>query len=101
MLHYVTLKFIKVIFMARKKQVTYKLVEDTANELKKQGIGPTARAIRDRIGLGSHSTLMDYLRQWETNEANAANVDSLSEGFTQAIRAEFGRLIQATRDKLE
>ncbi len=88
--------------MSKKEQVTYQVVARVANELKGQAITPTVRAIRERIGFGSNSTVLEYLRRWEADEVMAATVtEGLSDGFKQAINAEFGRLMQATREKLE
>jgi len=85
----------------RREDVTYALYVNTVNDLKLRGKPTSLREVKKIIG-GSHSTLLEYQRQWQADRALAATVeDDISDTFKQAILAEFGRVVQTTREKLE
>ncbi len=87
--------------MSKKEQVTYQAVTKAINELKAEGQIPSVRLIRAKVG-GSNSTLLEYLRRWQSEVALAlATEDNISEGFQQALKAEFGRMTLAIREKYE
>ncbi len=87
--------------MSKKEDVTYALFVNTVNDLKAQGQSASVRGVQKVIG-GSHSTLLEYQRRLQTDLSLAATVeDSISESLKQALLAEFGRMVQTTREKLE
>lgn len=51
------------------RDVTFDAVEKVSNALIAEGLKPTVRAVRERLG-GSHTTLVRHLRTW--NEARSA-----------------------------
>lgn len=87
--------------MSKKDQVTYANFIKAANELKEAGQQPSVRLVRLKIG-GSNSTLLEHLRRWHGETALAASVDQqISEPLKDALLAEFGRVTQSLRDKLQ
>lgn len=87
--------------MAKKEDITYTLYVKTVGDLKAQGQPISVRAVQRMIG-GSNSTLLTYQRQWQAEQALASTVeDSISDSLKQALLAEFGRMTQSTRERLE
>ena len=87
--------------VSKKEQVTYQAVVKAINELKADGHTPSVRLIRSRVG-GSNSTLLEYLRRWQGEIALASTTeDNISEVFQQSLKAEFGRMTLAIREKYE
>ena len=69
--------------MARPSTLTFEQVAAHADSLKANGIKPTARAIRDRVGTGSMATLLKHLQQWQGEQAGP--LLSLDEVLSPAI----------------
>lgn len=87
--------------MSKKEQVTYQVVAKAINELQADGQTPSVRLIRSKIG-GSNSTLLEYLRRWQSDaELASAIEENISDTFQQALKAEFGRMTLTIRGKYE
>lgn len=87
--------------MSKKEPITYQVVVKAINELKAEDHAPSVRLIRSKIG-GSNSMLLEHLRRWQ-NDIELASVveDNISDEFQQALKAEFGRMTLAIRQKHE
>jgi len=55
-------------------EITYPAVAAAAESLEQEGHEPSVRSIRDRLGGGSHTTIMSFQRKWK--EARAARDES-------------------------
>lgn len=87
--------------MSKKNQLTYQAVVKAINELKADGHTPSVRLIRTKVG-GSNSTLLEYLRRWQGEAALASTTEEgISDIFLQSLKAEFGRMTLAIREKYE
>lgn len=87
--------------MSKKEQVTYQVVAKAINELQADGQTPSVRLIRSKVG-GSNSTLLEYLRRWQSDTGLASAIEeNISEVFQQALKAEFGRMTLAIRGRYE
>lgn len=87
--------------MSKKEQITYQAVVKAINELKADDQVPSVRLIRSKVG-GSNSTLLEHLRRWQGEAALASTTEEgISEIFQQSLKAEFGRMTLAIRDKYE
>lgn len=53
--------------MPRESTITFNMVAAIADSLFKQGKKPTARAVREALGVGSMATVLKHLRQWADN----------------------------------
>jgi chromosome segregation ATPase len=88
--------------MNKKGPINYAAFAKAANEIKASGQTPSVRLVRSRLGGGSNSTLVEYIRHWHSENALASTVDdNISEPFKQALLAEFGRVVKNVRDHLE
>lgn len=57
--------------------------------------------VRAQVG-GSNSKLMEFLRQWKSERQSASETDEdMSDVFRQALLAEFSRVVQKARERLE
>jgi ribosome-associated translation inhibitor RaiA len=87
--------------MSKKDHVTYANFIKAANELKEEGLQPSVRLVRLKIG-GSNSTLLEYLRRWHSDTALSASVDQqISDPLKDALLMEFGRVTQSLREKFQ
>jgi len=87
--------------MSKSAPVTYERFVEVANQLEQDRQRVSVRAIRTQIG-GSNSKLMEFLRTWKAQKQLANQVDDdLSDGLRHALLAEFGRVVQSTRERLE
>ena len=87
--------------MSKQTQVTYEVFAEAANQLDSENQRVSVRAVRTKVG-GSNSKLMEFLRQWKSEKQLATETDEdISDGFRQALLAEFGRVVQKTRERLE
>ena len=50
--------------------ISYEEVAKVADELQQKGIKPTVDGVRARLGTGSKSTIVPYLRQWRFAQSN-------------------------------
>src|SRR5262249_30569682 len=85
----------------RTSDVTYQQYLQAVGDLKAQGVAASVRAVQKVIG-GSNSTILEYQRKMQADAAIASTVDDdISDAFRQSILAEFGRVVQSTRERLE
>ena len=61
------------------------------------------RSVRAKVGGGTNTTLMEHLRRWneEKRMAEAASGKGVSDEFIHALQAEFGRVTQQIKGRLE
>ncbi len=86
---------------SKKEDITYAVYVQAVSDLKAQGHAASVRVVQRTIG-GSHSTLLEYQRRLQADQALATTIqDTISDSCKQALLAEFGRMVQATREKLE
>lgn len=86
----------------RKPQLTYEMVVQAAERLILEGRDPSSRLVRDKVGVGSPQTILDYLARWQREKALASTVtEGISDEFKQAFLAEIGRNIQTVRERYE
>ena len=81
-----------------KKELTYVSFIETLRVMLAEGLPPSVRVLRARLGVGSNSTIVEYLRRWRSESALGETVEEgISESFKTALRAEFGRVAQVVR----
>lgn len=80
-----------------KNDLTYAVFLDTVQVIQAEGLTPSVRTVRARVG-ASNSTLVEYFRRWR-NESEAAQQvsENVSPALLDAIKAEFGRIAQIIR----
>lgn len=73
--------------MARESTITFEQVSTAADNLKAQGIKPTARNVRDALGSGSMATVLKFLQQWHGGQARQSQAidDTLDPSIARAI----------------
>ncbi|MBS0174928.1 MAG: DNA-binding protein, partial [Nitrospira sp.] len=77
--------------MAR-EGITYQQVAAAADALVGEGLQPTIRALRERLGTGSPNTVHRHLTAWrEARPAAAAAAPELPASLAAAIAAEIER----------
>jgi uncharacterized coiled-coil protein SlyX len=84
--------------------LTYDDVAAAADELVKLGIttDPTVKAIRERLGTGSNSTIGEHLRAWRAaRQAVPAPVFELSPGVAAAVAKDIEAKVDAVRGPME
>jgi len=84
--------------MAR-KGISYQLVEEVANELVAEGIQPTTRLIRLRLGTGSPNTIQRYINAWlnARPQITASEIPALT-ATSQAVDSKYNSLIKQVAD---
>lgn len=86
----------------KKLDLQYKHIAEICRNLSNTGKKPTARNIREILGYGSLSTILEHLHQWQKESALSVTVDEdLSPDIKQAILAECGRKLSAIREMLQ
>jgi len=86
---------------SNKQDVTYQQYLKAVGDLKSQGLPPSVRSVQKIIG-GSNSTILEYQRKMQADVAMASTVeDGISDTLKQSLLAEFGRVVQSTRERLE
>lgn len=87
--------------MARESTITQDQVAAAADNLKTQGIKPTARNVRDALGSGSMATVLKFLQQWQGNQVRQSQAidDTLDPSIGRAISNQIAAKVQeATAD---
>lgn len=87
--------------MARESTITQDQVAATADNLKAQGIKPTARNVRDALGTGSMATVLKFLQQWQGGQVRQSQAidDTLDPAIGRAISNQIVAKVQeATAD---
>ena len=80
-----------------KNDLTYDAFLDALQAIQAEGLTPSVRIVRARVG-GSHSTLIEFFRRWRGELEAAKQIDeNASPAFSNAIKAEFGRIAQIVR----
>ncbi len=88
--------------MAKTAEITYQRVSEACRELFATGKNPSVRVVRDRVGGGSHSILAEYIRRWRSEyELSERSSMEVSDELNQALRAEFTRVTQSIKERLE
>lgn len=84
--------------MAR-KGISYELVEEVANELVAEGIQPTTRLIRLRLGTGSPNTIQRYINAWlnARPQITASEIPALT-ATSQAVDSKYNSPIKQVAD---
>lgn len=82
-----------------KKELTYAAFMEALQVMLAEGQKPSVRVLRARLGGGSNSTIVEYLRRWRSESAleESAAGHELSDSIKSSLRAEFGRVAQIIR----
>lgn len=84
------------------KGISYEQVAAAADVVMAEGQKPTIRAVRDRLGSGSLTTIHKHLEKWHGSiQQPAAAVLTLSQNLTNAIVAEISKNTAEARAGLE
>lgn len=76
-----------------------KKIAQICNSFINQGIDPTVRGIRDKLGGGSPNDISQYLREWrKVYELATTATDDLSPEFIQAALAECSRKVISVKE---
>lgn len=81
----------------------YEDVVKVCNELQKQGIRPTVKAVRAELG-GSNSTILSYLHQWQESErvkSEGQGIDFLSKELKDMINAELFQYAKKCKTEIQ
>ena len=82
--------------------INYEMVSAAADGLVGEGLPPTIRAIRERLGSGSPNTIHKHLTTWrEARPVSAAAAAELPQSLSAAIGAEIERAAAAARSEIE
>ncbi len=86
----------------KKASFDEKKVAKICNTLTRQGVIPTIKIVRERLGSGSPNLILQYMHQWEKEyELAHAIEDDLSPEFRQAALAECARKLINVRENLQ
>lgn len=80
--------------MPRESTITYSMVAAIADSLFKQGKKPTARAVREALGVGSMATVLKHLRQWADNQKQQPPMAGSAPNTSRQKRAEKAAIYQ-------
>ncbi|MDP2143125.1 MAG: DNA-binding protein [Gallionella sp.] len=72
--------------MPRESTITYNMVAAIADSLFKQGKKPTARAVREALGVGSMAMILKHLRQWHDSREHQRPIVDAGMSITPASR---------------
>lgn len=83
--------------MAKPAKVSYEQVAAVADKMIAQHEQPTARKIRETLGVGSMSTIVHLFHQWEGGQVRQSQTvaDLLSHSIAHAISEEIANKVQA------
>ena len=88
--------------MAREATITQDEVNVAANQLKAAGTQPTARAVREALGIGSMATVLKLLQVWKSGQAKVADVPAtIPAGLHKALMEFVGQEVAANRAAVE
>ncbi len=88
--------------MGREATITPEQVSAVADALKAEGIAPTLRAVRERLGTGSMGTINKLLQQWKAGqERQAAAALALPPALQRAVLDFMATELAAARAPLE
>lgn len=88
--------------MGREATITNEQVSAVADALKAEGIAPTLRAVRERLGTGSMGTINKLLQQWKAGqERQAAAAPNLPPALQRAVLDFMAAELAAARAPLE
>lgn len=89
--------------MGREAKNTYEQVAAMADALKSDGINPTLRAVRERLGnTGSMGTITKHLQTWKASQQRHAEVPlALPPGVQRAMLEYMGQELAAAKASLE
>lgn len=88
--------------MAREAKITQNEVSDTADRIRATGVKPTARAIREALGMGSMATVLKYLQVWQSNQTPPSEAPAILPPSLQKALADFiGQEVASARAALE
>jgi colicin import membrane protein len=88
--------------MARDPSISTEQVNSAANNLLAQGIKPTARAVREKLGGGSMATVLKYLQAWQATQVQApAPSIALPKDLEQVLLNFVGREVASAKGALE
>ncbi len=83
-------------------EITYRTFAAAADSIEQEGHEPSVRSVRDRLGGGSHTTLMPMLRTWK--EARAARDESgieIDPAIGDLMRAQLVKAMAQASSKAE
>lgn len=82
--------------MARESSITYEQVAAAAGNLKAQSLKPTARNVREALGVGSMATVLKFLQQWQSGQVRQSQAidDTLDVSIVRAISNQIASKVQ-------
>ena len=82
--------------MARESSITYEQVAAAAVNLKAQSQKPTARNVREVLGVGSMATVLKFLQQWQSGQVRQSQAidDTLDVTIVRAISNQITSKVQ-------
>lgn len=82
--------------MAREPSITYEQVAAAAVNLKAQSQKPTARNVREVLGVGSMATVLKFLQQWQSGQVRQSQAidDTLDVTIVRAISNQIASKVQ-------
>lgn len=82
--------------MARESSITYEQVAAAAVNLKAQSQKPTARNVREVLGVGSMATVLKFLQQWQSGQVRQSQAidDTLDVTIVRAISNQIASKVQ-------
>lgn len=88
--------------MVREAAITQEQVNVAANQLKASGVQPTARAVREALGIGSMATVLKFLQVWKSGQAKIVDVPAtIPAGLHKALMEFVGQEVAANRAAVE
>lgn len=88
--------------MARTPTITVDQVAAAANGLLAKGVVPTARSVRDVLGMGSMATVLKHFQAWQGTQARPSQeVSGLPRDLERMLLDFIGREVAASKGALE
>ena len=87
--------------MARETTITQEQVNAAADAIRAEGQRPTARAVRERIGIGSMATVLKFLQAWQAGQVRTIDAPvTLPANLQRALVDCIGQEVAAARADL-
>lgn len=75
--------------MGREPAIKQEDVNSVADQLRSAGVKPTARAIRETLGMGSMATVLKYLQVWQSHQVRSPDAPAVIPQALQKALVEF------------
>lgn len=88
--------------MGRESAITQEEVNAVADQLRATGVKPTARAVREALGVGSMATVLKFLQVWQSRQARPPETQaSFPLGLQRALLDFIAQEVAGARATLE